>query len=118
MSLIVVGAGVSIFGVVHRERGFVHGVCGSEKSALRGRGAFWTSRGLSIGTSFLLILVVLRELTDFFPGGATGFGVFLGKWRKKIWNCLRAQREGATRDARSRGLGFMHQPSSPPRSNE
>jgi hypothetical protein len=32
----------------------------------------------------LLIPVMLRESTDFFPGGATGFVAYLGKWRKKI----------------------------------
>ena len=64
----------------------------------------------------LLILVVLRESTDFFPGGATGFGIFLRKWRIKnfgiVWGrngeAQLVWRQGARRTATASGVGVVY----------
>jgi hypothetical protein len=49
-----------------------------------GHGGILDEHGAEHRHLLLLIPVVLRELTDFVPGGATGFGIFLGKRRKKF----------------------------------
>jgi hypothetical protein len=51
----------------------------------------------------LLIPVVLRELRDFFLGSATGFGFFVGKWRKIILE-LSGGATGRRNMRRGRGL--------------
>ena len=47
----------------------------------------------------LLILVVLRELRDFFRGGATGLVIFLGKLGKKNFGIER-ERNGEAQQAK------------------